>query len=694
MSTESHRRRAGKTRMRGKLASLAIGDKLRLLEKMRGEVLKPETAKEDQPHESAKPEPKQIGSLLLRAIQQTVERGDRTTDFVSSNNAKRLASEVEHLFADREDGLEALKALFPEGVTADVAFFNRLADLEMRLGWNETSHRATGLLLLLAVRELPVESAEALLRELPRVGGPNFFQALDTLAVLLAEFELRPEFAAEWFPNLVRRIGNDFASGGFWKALGIYCERQAQNALEVLRCLATPQTEEQISVAAYILGVLRTLDLSGQTSAQFKTLETRFLDSGTVAARSIYYRSWIQTAFRGKIRITDLQSITSRMCAGTSEENEQVFWIVSRVLLSPSILKDCFNFGLEWLRARASGTLGASAKYPLVDLAAQLPVIHQKEAAELILSVQPILAEHKGMWQRIEHFMVPLLQRDLNAFNEFFVKLARSNPTNLLKALNTAREFEWLLSEMRGRDVSAAVGQLVFDGTTACRKLGLFFFDDLDLTTLPKGLLDGLDERRLALAFYESQRTSLHAVANARFLVILIPCIARADSATQDEFHDELVLQLKNYPGGCRDEFQRRAKDFSILQKTITQVDAYFQQLKQARESGIAAMEVTGSRQAARLSGRRFAQAVSKGAEEMSVFMNMFKKVRLLYGKQWSTFHDGALSESSGLQTIHSEVEMPRMEFIDPEGMNLRRYQAAAKIRELSEASSREEANS
>jgi hypothetical protein len=694
MSTESHKRRAGKNRMRDKLASLPIADKLRLVEKMRGEVLTPETARADQPHESAKPESDQIDSLLLHAIQQTVERRNRGRDFVSGDNAKRLASEVERLFAEREHGREALKALFPEGVTADLAFFNRLIDLEMRLGLNETSHRATGLLLLLAVCELPVESAEALLREMPRLGGPDFFQALDTLAVLLAEFKLRPEFAADWFPALVRGIGNDLASGSFWKALGIYCERQPQIALEVLRCLATTQTEEQISVAAYILGVLRTLDLGEQPSAQFKTLESGLLASGTVAARSIYYRSWIQTAYRGRIRKEDLQALVSRMCAGTSDEKEQVFWIVCRVLLSPTIPEDCFNFGLEWVRTTASGALAGTAKYNVIDFAVQLPVAHQKEAIELILSVQPIFAEHKGIWQRIEHFMVPLLQRDLNAFNEFFVRLARSNPTNWLKALNTAREFEWLLSEMRGRDVAAGIGQLVFDETPGCRKLGFFFFDDLDLINLPKDLLDGLDHRLLALAFYESQRTSLHAAANARFLILLIPYIERADGSMQDEFYDELVLQLKNYFGGCRDEFQRRANDFPILQKAITEVDAYFEQLKQTRESGIAAMEVTGSRQAAKLSGRRFARAVSKGAEEMSVFMQMFKKVRLLYGKQWSTFHEGALSESSGLQQFSSEVEMPRMEFIDPEGMNLRRYQASVKIRELSEASSREETNS
>lgn len=688
MKTETHKKRAGKNRMREKLASLPVADKLRLVEKMRDEVLTPNTAREDQSDKAPTPASNQNGSLLLHAIQQTVERRNRGTYFVSESDQKQLASEVELLFADLKNGLEALRALFPDGVTNDLPFFSRLIDFEMRLGRNETSHRAAGLLLLLAVRELPPQSAEKLLREMTGLSGPAFFQALETLVILFAEYVFRPEFAAEWFPALVRRIGNDLASGGFWKALGIYCERQPQKALDVLRCLSTPDTEEEISVAAYILGVLRTLKLNPQDLAQFAALEGGFSASATAAARSVYYRSWIQTAHRQTIRKEDFQDLIGRMCAGSSDEKEQVFWIVCRVLLSPTISEDCFNFGLEWLRTSASDALTPVAKFNLIDFAARLPAIHQKKAADLVLSVQPISAEHKGSWQRLEQFMVDLLERDLNAFNEFLVGLARTNAGHWLNVLRGPREFEWLLSEMRGRDVTGSIGELIFDETAGCRKLGFFLFDELDVTTLPTDLLEKVDERRVGLAFHESQRASLHALAQARFLIILTSCLSRASSALQSELYDELVLQIKNYPGGCREEFQRHSKDFPLLKKAIAETDEYFEHLKQVRESGIAAMEVVGSRRALELSSRRFARAVSKGAEDMSVFMQMFKKVRLLYGKQWSNFHNGALSNSTGLQEFSSSVEIPRMEFIDPEGMNLRRLRASARIRELTQASS------
>jgi hypothetical protein len=97
-------------------------------------------------------------------------------------------------------------------------------------------------------------------------------------------------------------------------------------------------------------------------------------------------------------------------------------------------------------------------------------------------------------------------------------------------------------------------------------------------------------------------------------------------------------------------------------------------------------MEVSGYRQAVKLHGRRFAREVSKGAEEMSVFMGMFKKVRLLYGKRFSSFQGGAFGETAGLQQISSSTEVPRMEIIAPETMSLRRIHASAKIQELTEA--------
>jgi hypothetical protein len=80
---------------------------------------------------------------------------------------------------------------------------------------------------------------------------------------------------------------------------------------------------------------------------------------------------------------------------------------------------------------------------------------------------------------------------------------------------------------------------------------------------------------------------------------------------------------------------------------------------------------------------------VSKGAEELSIFTKLVKKVVLLYGREWRTFHGGVLGESSGLKQISTSMEFPRMEFIDPEGMQLRRIHASVRITELTLHTSR-----
>jgi hypothetical protein len=211
-----------KRRVRREGAALSFADKLRVVEQLREETIVRLPKEEDGgvlKRESGITPPQ---SLLLEMVQHSVEHQRRGRELPrGGDDEKRWAAEVEELFSKRERGLEALQALFPEGIPPNLVFYDRLADVEMRLGWSETSQRATGLLLLLAVEQLPLDSGEALLREMPRIASPQFFQLLESLPVLVADRELRPEFGAEWFPALVRRIGNDLASDGFWKALGV-----------------------------------------------------------------------------------------------------------------------------------------------------------------------------------------------------------------------------------------------------------------------------------------------------------------------------------------------------------------------------------------------------------------------------------------------------------------------------------------
>ena len=677
-----------KTATRRQLAQLPFVEKLKILERLRDDLIigleKKRTANDGNNKVATVTS---LDSVFMTAVEHSANKTPRVREVgTGSDQEKKLNAEIEEIFADRKRAAVALSALFPEGVTPTLQFYERLGDLHIRLGWSDASHRAMGLLVSTAMETLSKTEAESLLRELPRIGNPFFFQMLDSLAVLLSERDLRPEFGAEWFPSLVKRLGNDLASGGFWKALGTFCRAHPQTALEVLRVLRAAAGEEQISVAAYILGSIRCFDLDAETAEKFRSLEAEISSAPAISARAIYHRSWLTSAWCGKIDPSDIQDLTERMWTGTAEEREQVFWIVCRSLLSPSIPSASLEFGWNWLRSHVSGDIAPGAKYNVVDFAAQLPGDKREDAGRLILSVQPILAEHKGIWKRIEHFLVSALGWDLAFFGRFLTELSRRNADNLLKVLSGPREFEWLLSEMQTKGVGGAIAELMLADDSECRRIGLLLFDEVG-TTLPSEPFENASQSQTALAFYEVQRFTTQGKAVARFLIFLVPFVERADQDLQEDFYDELLLQLKNFPGACKDEFTARATDFPILQKAIAEAEQYFEALGTIRKSSINQIEVAGFARAAQLHARRFAAQVSKGSEELSIFTQLFKKVRLLYGHQWRTFHDGVLGASSDLKEISTSMEFPRMEFVDPEGMQLRRFHASLRIRELSAAS-------
>src|SRR5437867_4236905 len=281
MSNDFGKIELSKQRMRRRLAELPYGQKLQILDELRGApVVRLAEEVNDPPTTTAAHDQEKPHSPLLEFINQTVHRDPRRREVTAgSDDEKTLEVEIAAMFADRGRAVEALTALFPEGVSANPSFYDRLNDLHLRLGWGELSHRATGLLLVTAVDQLGNNAAEGLLRLLPSVSSPEFFLILDSLHVLAQERTLRAEFAAEWFPALVRRIGNDLASRGFWKALEVYCEKHSESAVGVLRCLLGAKDDAEISVAAHVLGTLRTLSLSDSASAELTHLAATFRGS-------------------------------------------------------------------------------------------------------------------------------------------------------------------------------------------------------------------------------------------------------------------------------------------------------------------------------------------------------------------------------------------------------------------------------
>lgn len=684
MNSDMGKTKDSKQRLREAGAALPYSEKLAIVEELRNEKAtrfpNPSSGPPSVDQSRSSEE-----SLLLKLIQNTVEGLQRGREVMSGSEEERqIIADAEQLCVNKESASKALDALLPEGVVPNAFFFERLKNLHLRLGWSGASNQVIGILILTALDRLKLDEGEALLREMPKMPSPYFFQALESLPILLKKGALRPSFAAEWFTLLVRRIGNDLASAGFWNALGVYCDEHPDDAVAVLSCIPFSEGEDRLGIAAYILGALRSIELKAETRGRLETLEREFSQAIEVNKRSIYNRSWIETARRGALNRQELESLVERMTAGSIEEREQVYWIVTASILSQTISEDSFNFGLGWLRANVSGQIPPLAKYHVIDFAVRLAPAHREDAGKLVLLVQPIQTDHKGIWQRMEHFLVHWLQTDFLGFKAFCVDLANKNAKAWLKVLQEPQNYEWFFSELRGKDAGDMVGELIFSPSWYCRKLGLFFFDKLDLIILPSDMLAAASQDQIKIAFYELQRDLIHGRAVARYLMLLIPFVEHTDDAFQEEFYRELVLQLKNYPGACREEFEKRKEAFPILGKALDEAKRYFDALQAVRKSNISTMDVPGYRKAVRLHARRFSNEISKKAEEMSVFMQLFKKVVLPYGKAWRTFNDGKLGGASAFHEVSSSIEVPRMEIIDPEEMALRRLHASVKIQQLS----------
>ena len=251
--------------------------------------------------------------------------------------------------------------------------------------------------------------------------------------------------------------------------------------------------------------------------------------------------------------------------------------------------------------------------------------------------------------------------------------------------LQQTRCFDMLLNEMRHTNMEELVGRLAMSPDTPIRRLGVFLFDKLDIKALSGESLETHGGLGLKVLFYEVQRTVLSAESLARLYVSMMRHVSRAGEDFKNELVDELKLQACNLARGCRQELERRGGDLPEIVEALKSVDDYFKGLKIANEAGINAMDVPGHRHAAMLYGRRFSQQVTEGAKRYSPVVDMTTEVKLLYGETVSIFISGRLQDAMPLVSNASSIEIPIVEFWDPEGMASRRIHASAAIQRLLE---------
>jgi hypothetical protein len=599
----------------------------------------------------------------------------------SADDKSRFTAELQQLQVD--EPLVALlpDILFPEGIPVSGFFFERFCNLHCRLPWVDESDELTALVLTATLQKLG-SAAETLLTHFPEIPGPDFFLALSCLPAALKRVQLQPEFARVWFMSMAKRIGNDGGGEPFWTALIVFAESHPDISIQIMETLAAPASEEISMVGALLLGVLRTVALR-ESKGRFLQAERSLRESTDISLRMIYFRSWIHTSARVGFTREQFENVIGRMWSGSNDEKDSAFWIVHACAARARQSADCLEWATEWMTGHLEAARSMLAHYHVLSFAEFLLRAGRKEGLSWAVALQPLDAQEKGAWGKIIFLLTTLLDNDLAAFKILVMELHGKAGKVFRELFNDRDNRAVLVYRMRQYDLSDLVSTLLFTDTDESCLFGIQLFELLPNTTLSAKAMTA-PEAQIRRAFYQGTRALVRGGVIARFLLELLPAVGRLRADFETEFENEAVLQGKNYGGVCREAFIERQKDSPLLGAAVARINAYFEALDRIRKSPIIQMDVQGHDAAYRLSARRFSQAVSEGSERMSAFAGMFKKAQLVYGKMWSHFHENTLSPPTALQEISASSEIPRLEFIDPEGMIDRRIIARHALGSLS----------
>jgi hypothetical protein len=429
--------------------------------------------------------------------------------------------------------------------------------------------------------------------------------------------------------------------------------------------------------------VLRSESLDETLAAEFSRIENGFANHPECQLRAVFNWSWVTTSRDRALTNDELKALLAR--ANTSAEDlNNVLCVVCRLIAINSLPVELARQCREWISTAAQPPLSSEAKYHVIAAANRLHNDNQDataEAAHWIQAVQPVAKEDAGTWDRIGDFLCDVLKHKPDDLATIFMNLCVASASTI-HGLLTTRRMRHLMHELGNADVSVLIGKLALAVDTPTRKLGIFLFDELDVKELPDGVLESCESIAPRLLFYEIQRTILKPSTIARVLAALVPNAEKAPEAFREEFFDELKLQCHNF-SGCRKELQTLAKEKTLVAKALQEVTSYFDALTRAHDAGINAMEVAGHRAAARQQRRLFNKQVSDGARRGSPLLSMMKHVSLLYGQAASQFIDGQLRDARPLAHMSTSMELPMVDFFDPEEMALRRIHASAAISRL-----------
>jgi hypothetical protein len=295
-------------------------------------------------------------------------------------------------------------------------------------------------------------------------------------------------------------------------------------------------------------------------------------------------------------------------------------------------------------------------------------------ANKLVAAVQPIPLDSKETWHLVEQYLVERLHEGAAEFEDILGRLTEVNPEGLVAQLRQDT-FAYLKRELGKAPIQELLAGWVLSLDEKKTGVAHVILERSDLQLRPASLTKTPGEKELRLPLLRFVRRPLLGEKTARYLLFLEPLFREASTELRDDFKREMTLQAINYPGACLATWKKVENPSDLLREVIAHAEKYFDNLRATKDSPATGFAFSGCKEAAEKEAREFSNKVAREGREKSVFAKFAKNVQVIYGSRWSMVVEGKLGEPTGFS-----------ELTHPEGMAIRRLDAAVRIRGLTHA--------
>jgi hypothetical protein len=513
------------------------------------------------------------------------------------------------------------------------------------------------------------------------------FQALDFTAELFRQVRFSAEEVFPWLALAYRRVGNDLIQDGFWRCVKAFCAgNPAEATLVAERWLDTRPEPPALGVISNMIGQLRlaiTADPSAAT--QLAALESRVQANGYPAWRTLYIQSLAYSI--GSFPITEQRAIQIRdryVYAGAEEETAWAFLLSSAVRAQ----RESWPWAYRELMALARPSLGEAPRHW-----ASVAALHGIEVAKeddavtptvwrsLFQTLLPIASSSAALWQNVHNTLILLADGDTRGLRELVGIIAAHSARTWLQILED-KMFTRFFQILKAKSLAPAVSaDLCFATGAGARHLGIIVFDKCELQELDGAVVRTATATQVELLLLEAQRRLVGYEALARLHACLAGRVDEIGENLPELFYEEVCLQCMN-THEYRAALAGACPGNEYLQAIVADVLERLAVIAKASRSPAFKMQVPGQTRAQKLYDRRFAREVAQSVKRHSTLLNVFPTIHILYGGMGSRIlpREGVIGPPVQMLSSSASVEVPKLEFTNPEGMSLRRLAGASRV--------------